>query len=748
MRASARTRFAFLAGLAIALMLGPSALAQDEATICQIQAHGGDSPLLGQRVAVEGVVTADYVAAPLDGFFMQAPDCDADPTTSDGIWIYDGNRDAQVEEGQTVRVVGRVDEYFDLTEILLDSFEVLTDTLTTIEAVTLTLPEDPAEAAAYLEAHEGMLVDPGPLRIVGATNSYGDAYAVPAGSGIERIWRQDQEGRRIGLIFSGTWLRLRHGDRIEGAVGPLTYNYENFKIAFDDIGAIDLQRNPDLETPSVEASEPDELSIVSYNLENLFDPLDDPGKEDEDSTPSVEQYPRDIALRARSIAEMLAGPDIVAVQEVEKLAVLEDLAAHELLAGFGYQAVLEEGPDVRGIDVGYLYRAERVRLISHRQAQACTDHEDFLPDPPIACPEPGGGSGWELFSRPPLVARFEHRASGGQVTLINNHFKSKGGGDAATTPTRSRMAEHVLDLVSAERADAPEVPVLIVGDLNEFYDREPIQILTDDPGDYVNLWLDEELVAEDDRYSYIFNGVSQILDYILTPPGLEVASFGALHVNTDQGADPPWLEGGESPRASDHDPLLLTLDASALPVPAPVYEVYLPRLANGADETGGGPPTVTPTTTAPAQPTTQPNPTDDPPGPTAPAPTVTPGAGAPPRLPLRIDTIFFDGDEPRYEGDEYVEFTNASGEVVDLSGWQLISVRGDQRYAFPDGASMTAGQTCRVYTNQDHPEHCGLNWGNASQAIWSNSGDKAELRDASGRLIDWYCYGDHADQCR
>jgi hypothetical protein len=60
---------------------------------------------------------------------------------------------------------------------------------------------------------------------------------------------------------------------------------------------------------------------------------------------------------------------------------------------------------------------------------------------------------------------------------------------------------------------------------------------------------------------------------------------------------------------------------------------------------------------------------------------------------------------------------------------------------------MAAGQACRVYTDEDHPEHCGLNWGRSTQPVWANTGDKAELRDAAGALSDWFCYGDREGDC-
>ena len=106
---------------------------------------------------------------------------------------------------------------------------------------------------------------------------------------------------------------------------------------------------------------------------------------------------------------------------------------------------------------------------------------------------------------------------------------------------------------------------------------------------------------------------------------------------------------------------------------------------------------------------------------------------------IRITTIFFDGLEPVAEGDEYVEFRNDGANPADLSGWLLISLVGDQRFTFPAGVAITPGQTCRVYTDEFHPEWCGLSF-ESGVAIWRNSGDEAELRDASGAVIDRYVY--------
>ena len=126
--------------------------------------------------------------------------------------------------------------------------------------------------------------------------------------------------------------------------------------------------------------------------------------------------------------------------------------------------------------------------------------------------------------------------------------------------------------------------------------------------------------------------------------------------------------------------------------------------------------------------------------------TVAGGAGTG----IDIVDIVFNGDINPEEPDEYVLLRNVSDKAQDLSGWKLISLNpsglNNPEFSFPAGALMAADQSCRVYTNEVHPEHCGFNWGSL-QAIWRNAGDKAELRDGTGALVDAFCYGDRVTEC-
>ena len=93
------------------------------------------------------------------------------------------------------------------------------------------------------------------------------------------------------------------------ATGPLLYAYGEYKVALDEPAALRVQEGGRLPDRSAAAG-PDEVSIATYNLSNLFDPADNPGHSD--PRPSAERYAADLEVRARSIAEGLGLPDVVA----------------------------------------------------------------------------------------------------------------------------------------------------------------------------------------------------------------------------------------------------------------------------------------------------------------------------------------------------------------------------------------------------------------------------------------------------
>lgn len=105
-----------------------------------------------------------------------------------------------------------------------------------------------------------------------------------------------------------------------------------------------------------------------------------------------------------------------------------------------------------------------------------------------------------------------------------------------------------------------------------------------------------------------------------------------------------------------------------------------------------------------------------------------------------IADIFYDGFVELVESDEYALLENVSDRPVDLAGWRLAAGSNSQSFTFP-AYTMQPGATCRVYTNEIHPESCGFSFG-LDEAIWRNGGECGTLFDAAGVLVARLCYGE------
>ncbi|MCC7020872.1 MAG: lamin tail domain-containing protein [Ardenticatenales bacterium] len=736
---------------------GPSATAMK---ICEIQGDGPSTMAPTSTLVTEGIVTAAFVRVEPFGFMIEDPGCDGRVETSDGVFVYvPKDVDVRAAVGQRVRVTGRAKEYQGLTELVV-SGPTAVEVLGTAELPApfpLTLSTNQDHNAALLEAHEGMRVALPPVAAVGGTDAHGEVALIDATAVISHVLRPAADPRLIAAVAPSGWPVVTQGDTLTGVVGPLHYWYGKYIVAVDDWSTVTVTaggRRPAAFAPSAAG----ELTAATFNVENLFDGVDDPGKDDTEATyfpRSQAEYERLVDRRAKAVAERLGMPDIVSIEEIEHLSVLADLAANPRLAAADYGAALIEGIDPRGIDVGVLYNRSRLRLLGVEQRQKCMDGALAGPAGLSPCTLPGGAPGKQIFARPPLVVHLGIRGTDGRITVVANHFKSKGGDDGETTATRLLQAKHIVDLVRTYQAASPTTPVFVMGDLNDFEDSPPIQELV---GTGLLTDLHDRVPAESD-YTFIFNGTAQVLDYILVPPAFaadHVTDARVAHFNVDFPSHPPLDRRPEPPpfdtsRVSDHDPFVIRFKRFG----APRYELFLPALLRSAafDAPHGGdgptatarpfPPAATPTSAG--QPTSPPG---TPPTavttlePTVAPPTATPAAGEVPRAPLRIATLFYDGVVRDTEADEYIEIENVTANAMALRGWTVVSARGtDQVFAFPAAAMIDAGARCRVYTNEDHPElPCAFKWG-SDQGIWNNSGDKAELRDPAGTLIDHKCYG-------
>lgn len=119
----------------------------------------------------------------------------------------------------------------------------------------------------------------------------------------------------------------------------------------------------------------DSLTIVSYNVENLFDTIDNHGTDDEDFTPegakhwTKRRYHKKLHHLAKTLAYVGGGrwPSLVCLVEVENARVIKDLLYYTGMRERGYKFVITHSLDPRGIDVAILYRQEEVELLSQRE---------------------------------------------------------------------------------------------------------------------------------------------------------------------------------------------------------------------------------------------------------------------------------------------------------------------------------------------------------------------------------------------
>lgn len=585
-----------------------------EVTIAQIQGTGARSPLVAQTVHTSGVVTADFQAAPAQGFFLQHDPASganrgaaatptrsptragATPTrspapsgatpeppatdASSGIFVSQGDRlTPDVKVGDAVTVVGVVREANDRTEIDISqaASAVVIDSAGNRlpPPVELRPPGSEAEALPYYERLEGMLVSVPEAVVVGPTDRFGEFTVVRADSGITRVFAGDPQGvgARIAVGDAGgreARYEVAVGDRVDGVIGPLDGGFGRYTI--QQLPETKLLIGLGGRTPSAIApAAPAEFTVASFNLENLFDAIDTPDKldpcdRDLGGNPCRERwtaadYTRKLSKSAIAIRDGLGAPTLVAVQGVESLEVLNALASRPELAPFGYGAVLLEGLDPRGSDVGLLYRRDRVSIDGVSQRNACTTRNSGFSDGEARCSSRGDGrlDGSFLAARPPLVIALTLRGGDGgraarqRLTLIVTHFTAKSGDDPEDkgfVGRRNDEARLVAGIVGELVAADPDAAVMVLGALNDFVTSEPLQILT--TGVPLRaLTLD---VPEADRYSSIFDGQSQVLDHILVTPRLGQALIGIAFAHL--GADYPAsrADDGTLHRVSDHDP--------------------------------------------------------------------------------------------------------------------------------------------------------------------------------------------------
>ena len=247
-----------------------------------------------------------------------------------------------------------------------------------------------------------------------------------------------------------------------------------------------------------------EFTIVSYNVENLFDTKDDPTIPDEEFLPESEKkwddekYQRKLNDIARVLTEVnpVELPEIVGLVEIENRQVLSDLIGTGKLAGH-YGIIHEESPDYRGIDVAMIYRKDAFQELSHEVLPV-----NFPDDP-------------EFKTRD--ILHVTGKLNNKLVHLFINHWPSRIGGNDKTEPKRIMAASVLKKKVDQILALDAQARIIIMGDMNdEPANKSLIETLDaqspDSKAKLVNLMMPDDA---NNKGTYFFSGSWNMLDNLV-----------------------------------------------------------------------------------------------------------------------------------------------------------------------------------------------------------------------------------------
>ncbi|MEJ2706552.1 MAG: ExeM/NucH family extracellular endonuclease [Anaerolineales bacterium] len=553
----------------------------DAVEIHNIQGSGEASLLEGETVDdVQGIVTALYYkdenALQVSGFFMQDPTPDADPQTSDGIFVYTGS-DPGLAVGDEVFVSATVDEYYGLTQLASPSI-VKGAGSATIAPMTLDLP---IPAGTTLEPYEGVLVTL-PETLTVSQNYFLGRYGQLTLSADGRMYNPtngndlgdtlDLDQRRMIVLDDGKSAQnpepvpylglngtVRAGDTTSGVTGVIDYG-----LITSDASYYRLQPTKAVHFTRVNersASPADvggSLKVASFNVLNYFNGPDFPTSRGADTPQEFERQ------RTKIITAVLSlDADVVGLMEIENDGDGPDSAIQDLVnglndvAGEGTYDLIPD-PDFIGTD--------EIKVALIYKPGAVTPVGDSMSDDDA------------IFDRPPVGQIFQANDNGAVFSVVVNHFKSKGScpvdpadpnadyGQGCWNVKRVEQAQALLGFIDDLKTTAADPDVLVIGDLNSYGEEDPVLALTD--GGLVNevaAW-----VPATERYSYVFDGLAGYLDHGLATTSLDGQVTGVTfwHINADEPAvldydqdyNPAGLYQPDAYRASDHDPVLVGLD--------------------------------------------------------------------------------------------------------------------------------------------------------------------------------------------
>ncbi|MDY8109258.1 ExeM/NucH family extracellular endonuclease [Fulvimarina sp. 2208YS6-2-32] len=425
----------------------------------------------------------------------------------------------------------------------------------------------------------------------------------------------------------------RMGDTTTGLSGILDYKFAGnaasgatWRIRATEADDNSFDRaNP---RPAEMLSPSGNLKVAAFNVLNFFTTLDqfpDTGGDDVGPDRNLEPRGADIAPQGavggvgptaeydrqlEKLVEAIAGldADIVSLIEIEndflpggrapgdqsaqapRPIAIEALVEALNARGDTY-AFVDPGQEFVGGDaiaVGMIYRTDKAKIAEGTAPAILTDEQV---DPSIldrsTVDNNGGAPGGSVFNGPstnrsPLAVTFEELdADGGLLTVVANHFKSKGGsgqgadadlGDGAGNFNNMRLlaAEALDGWLKSDPTGSATKNIMLMGDFNAYASEDPIDYLTTEAG-----FVDVARALLNTAYSFVFDGLIGTLDYAFASMDLfkQIVSAIEWHINADEadaldynlefGRDPELFDATNPYRSSDHDPILVGLNVSS-----------------------------------------------------------------------------------------------------------------------------------------------------------------------------------------
>ena len=271
-----------------------------------------------------------------------------------------------------------------------------------------------------------------------------------------------------------------------------------------------------------------------YNLENLFDIYDEPGKNDEEFLPDGKnkwteaKYKKKLFNMAHVIRAMKEDNGvyhtILGVSEIENRLVLEDLVSQDEIVDANFQIVHYDSPDRRGVDVALLYRPDQFDYIDSESLPFT-----FSPTQVKITLNPEE----QDYFRTRDILMVHGLIEGEHFAFYVAHLPSRIGGKGSDL--RSRGAEIIYNHASEMEKKYPGIKIVVMGDMNDNPTDESMTVWMHGkgdvkdvrPGDYFSPFT--KMLA-DGYGSLAYQGTWNIYDVILANYDLTVAPDGGLKI--------------------------------------------------------------------------------------------------------------------------------------------------------------------------------------------------------------------------